>query len=60
MKKIRSIVLSLLLGIVLSFAAVAIYAGECCDDEIQVGKLTCWLTGENCGGGVGVCSYNCG
>lgn len=54
----KKMLISMALGLVLATVPMAIYAA--CKPEIKVGKLTCWLTGESCGGGVCVCSYNCG
>jgi hypothetical protein len=58
MKKYKLAFISLLVGLVLSLPAVAALAA--CDPTITFEGKTCVLVGENCGGGVCVCAYNCG
>jgi hypothetical protein len=58
MKKFKIALVSLTVGFVLSISTVAVLAA--CDSTITYEGKTCTLVGENCGGGVCVCAYNCG
>lgn len=58
MQKVKLTLISLMFGLVLSLPAVAVLAA--CDPSITYEGKTCVLVGENCGGGVCVCAYNCG
>jgi hypothetical protein len=58
MKKLKAVVLSLTVGLILSIPAVAVMAA--CDPTITYNGKTCVLVGENCSGNVCVCAYNCG
>lgn len=58
MKRLKIALISLMVGFVLSVPTVAVLAA--CDPTITYDGKTCVLVGENCGGGVCVCAYNCG
>lgn len=58
MKSLKLGIISFFIGAMLSIVPISVYAS--CPPTRQEGKKSCWLTGENCSGGVCVCSYNCG
>lgn len=58
MKILKVSMLSFFIGAVLSIVPITVYAA--CDQTIVFDGKTCTLTGESCGDGVCVCSYNCG
>jgi hypothetical protein len=60
MKKFKLAILSLAVGLVFSLAGIALANKPACDPTIDYGGRTCVLVGENCGGNVCVCAYNCG
>ncbi len=58
MKSLKLGVISFFIGALLSIVPISVYAG--CGKTTEYEGTTCYLTGENCDGGVCVCSYNCG
>jgi hypothetical protein len=57
MKKLKVVLVSFALGLVLSISTVAVLAQ--CPQMIIVHGQHCSLAGENCGSDVCVCAYIC-